>query len=308
MSRVRSQINERRPNGADSTGRTVRVIRATLWLLIAGAGCYVTYGYSQLWQEWRKTQQPIDESSTAVFDPEVLSPGMPLEGPWSFAQLDWDVRSQFLSSAEVTTRLETLATSSATANDEKLPDLSIELTEVAQGLGAKATDKLGNRVFLLDRANLKARLIVRTVAGKDKVVAMAAALPHSAERWQYFELIPRGSAAANPVATKPQLLPLPPGARRDGGRFADDGRTLLELVTLDSNADELLSLWKTAGWEVRPGGAGSPDDFSFLCVRGDDVIYVWSADRRSSLQNLMLVRTPTSSDTMGTARSESMSW
>jgi hypothetical protein len=228
---------------------------------------------------------------------------MPLEGPWSFAQLNWDIRSQFISSAEVAGRLERLATSSATTNDEQLPNLSAELVELAQGLGAKATDGLGNRVFQLDRPNLKARLIVRNVAGKDKVVAMAAALPHSAERWQYFELNPRGSAAASPVAL-PQLLPLPPGARRDGGRFADDGRPLLELVSLDSNAEELFSLWKAAGWEVHPSGAGSPDDFSFLCARGDDVIYAWSADPRSSLQNLMLVRTPTSSDTSSTGHNE----
>jgi hypothetical protein len=133
---------------------------------------------------------------------------------------------------------------------------------------------------------------------------MAAAFPQNAERWQYFELIPRRSTAASPVATKPQLLPLPLGARRDGGRFADDGRPLLELVSLDSNAEELFSLWKTAGWEVHPSGAGSRDDFSFLCARGNDVIYAWSADPRSSLQNLMLVRTPTSSDTSSTGHSE----
>jgi hypothetical protein len=303
MSRVGSQIDERRPNGADSTGRAARLIRTMLWLLIAVAGCYVAYGYSQWWKEWRRPQQPIEEFASSGFDPKALVAEMPLEGPWTFARLDWDIRSQFISSAEVTNRLEKLATSSAATSDEQLPDLSAELVELARGLGAKATDGLGNRVFQLDRPNLKARLIVRNVAGKAKVVAMAAALPQSAERWQYFELIPRRQAAASPVATKPQLLPLPPGARRDGGRFADDGRPLLELVSLNCNADELFSLWKAAGWEVHPNGAGSPDDFSFLCVRGDDVIYAWSADPRSSLQNLMLVRTPTSSDTIGTGHS-----
>jgi hypothetical protein len=37
-----------------------------------------------------------------------------------------------------------------------------------------------------------------------------------------------------------------------------------------------------------------------LCARGDEVIYVWSADPPDALKNLMLVRTPTGPDTDAT--------
>jgi hypothetical protein len=146
---------------------------------------------------------------------------------------------------------------------------------------------------------LKARLLVRIVGEKSKVVSLAAALPQNNDRWQLFELTPRG-ATGRSADTRPQLLPLPPGARRDGGRFADDGRALLELVSLDSNANELLLTWKTSGWDVRPNAAVGAHEFGYLCARGDEVIYVWSADPPDALKNLMLVRTPTGPDTDAT--------
>ncbi len=268
----------------------------TLWLFIVVGACYVAYGYSRLWKEWREIAQPIDPAFATEFDPAVLAPTMPLEGPWSFAKLDWDVRSQLVAPAEVAERFEKLAASPATTRDEQLPDVSSELVELAEQLGAQPIEHAGNRVFQLERPNLKARLIARTVVSQLKVVALAVALPHSAEQWQFFELIPRG-ATGNSAATLPQLLPLPPGARRDGGRFANDGQALLELVSLDATADELFSVWKAAGWEVRPNGAGSPHEFSYLCARGIEVIYAWSADPRDAIKNLMLVRTPSGPDT-----------
>ena len=70
--------------------------------------------------------------------PRLLAPTMPLEGPWSFAKLDWDVRSQMVASAEVADRFEKLAASPATTSDEQLPDVSSELVELAEHLGAQA--------------------------------------------------------------------------------------------------------------------------------------------------------------------------
>jgi hypothetical protein len=93
------------------------------------------------------------------------------------------------------------------------------------------------------------------------------------------------------------LLPLPAGAHRSGGRFADDGRVLLELISLDSTADKLVADWKKAGWQIRPSGIANPADFSVLCARGNDTVYAWSGDPHDSLQNLMLVNTPTPADT-----------
>ena len=71
----------------------------------------------------------------------------------------------------------------------------------------------------------------------------------------------------------------------------------MEFVSLHSDADTLVSSWKTAGWEVRPSGLGNPGSFSYLCARGDEVVYAWSADSPDALENLMLVRTPDAKDT-----------
>jgi hypothetical protein len=296
MSRASTTILTGKARKADPPSRVARACHTALLVLVVAAGCYVAYGFGRLWAEWRKTTQPIEVSTAAVIDPNVLTPGLPIDGPWSFAQLDWDIRSQIVSSADVFARFERFAVAPGEENDEQLPDVSPELVELAESFGAKAVNRSGNHVYRLDRPNLKAQLLVRIVSGAPKVVTLAAALPQDLDRWQFLELTPRGATGSS-AAVLPQLLPLPLGARRDGGRFANDGQALLEFVSLDSTADELFSTWKAAGWDVRPNGAASVREFSYLCARGSEVIYAWSADPRDALKNLMLVRTPSGPDT-----------
>lgn len=297
MNRSVPQNVEHRP-GANSRSRVARAFRVLLCALIVVAGCYVTYGYLRLWREWREASQPIAEAAATDFDPGELAPALPLAGPWSFAQPDWDIRSQIVDSDEVAERFERLVTSSPMSGDEQLPEISPEFIELAKSMGAKSVERGGNQVFQLDQPNLKTRLVVRMVGGKPKAVALAAAMPQSAQQWQFFELVPRGVTATSRVGTTPQLLPLPAGARRDGARFADDGRPLLEFVSLDTTADELIATWKAAGWNVRPSGVEGAGEFSYLCARDDEVVYAWSANPNHALKNLMLVHTSTTSDTM----------
>jgi hypothetical protein len=299
MSRARSKTVTQPPREADTSTLFLRIVRATLLLLIVVVGCYVAYGFGRLWADWREMRQPVEASAVTAVDPNMLSPSMPLEGPWSFAQLDWDIRSRIVTSSDVSTRFDKPISIEAGLNHEQLPDVSQELIELAGRLGAKTFERDGNQIYRLDRPNLKAQLLVHIVGGQSKVVSLAAALPQNNKRWQLFELTPRRATGLS-ADSLPQLLPLPPGARRDGGRFADDGRALLELVSLDSNANELLLTWKASGWDVRPNEAVGSHEFSYLCARGDEVIYVWSADPPNALKNLMLVRTPTGPDTDAT--------
>lgn len=114
-----------------------------------------------------------------------------------------------------------------------------------------------------------------------------------------FELAPRSSASGS-LSIEDDLLPLPTDATRNGGRFADDGQLLMELVTLGGNtssAGDLLDSWNAAGWDIRPSGLADAESFSYLCRRGGDVVYAWSADSSTALNNLMLVRTPAAVDT-----------
>ena len=176
-----------------------------------------------------------------------------------------------------------------------LPDLNNELVDLARRLHVAPTKRGDNELYLLDRPDLKAQLVVRHVAGRLKVAALAAAFPKAADEWQLFEFAPK-SANGSATSNISHLLPLPSAAKRTGGRFTDDGQLLLELISLDADAGSLLSMWKHNGWEIKKSDFSGPDDFSFLCARGNEVIYAWSAGPRESLHNLMLVRSPSNSD------------
>ena len=265
-------------------------------MIVVAAACYMSYGFGKLWAEWRQATQPVAARDSMAADLNSMAAIVPLAGQWSFAELDWNLRSSIVATEDVAARLETLAASTGGDAAKQLPDLNEELVELATGLKIRPVERGGNQIYALDRSDLKARLVVRMVAGRPKVIALAAAYPQSDNQWQLLECTPRGSTG-NSDAAAPHLVPLPEGAERNGGRFADDGRLLLELISLHSNADALLSTWRNAGWEVRPSGMGGPDDFSYLCARGDEVVYAWSADPHDALENLMLVRTPGGSDT-----------
>jgi hypothetical protein len=296
MSRETPHFVNRDEQSASQTSRLARGFRAVLWVLIVAASFYVACVYGRLWVEWRQATQPSEALASSGFDPDMLAPELPLDGPWSFARLDWSIRTHFVSRDDIDARFEALATSLGGAGDVRLPDVSSELIQFAENLRLQPVERNGNQVYRFERNNLIAQLVARIVEGKPKVVAAAAALPANGDEWQFLEFTP--TATKSEFSPRDEhLLPLPSGARRDGGRFADDGRPLLELISLNTNADELFSTWKNAGWEVRSAEMDDTNDFRYLCARGDEVVYAWSADPRDSLRNLMLVHTPTSSDT-----------
>lgn len=271
-------------------------VRTALLVIAVAAACYVSYGFGRLWAEWREAKQTVANLPVTEADVNSMSAIMPLAGQWSFAELGLGFRSTTIPASEATARLDAMTASVRVDKDVELPDVSPDFIELAESLHIRPIELDGNQIYILDRPDLKARLVVRPIEGRTRIVALAAAYPQGDDRWQLLECTP--SAAVEQVDTEaPHLLPLPEGAERNGGRFADDGRMLLELVTLWSNADDLLSSWKDAGWEVRPSGLGSPDAFSYLCVRSHEVIYAWSADPRNAVENLMLVRTPDAADT-----------
>jgi hypothetical protein len=209
--------------------------------------------------------------------------------------MEWNIRSQIVSADVVAARCEAFAESTPDATDVLLPDVSPELVELAEHLQLRPVELGGNQVYRLERSDMIAQMVVRIVDGRPKTVALAAAFRAGSE-WQFFELAP-SAATPDYTASDEHLLPLPVGAQRDGGRFADNGRPLLELISLESTSAELVAAWQDAGWEVRPSGLGEPGGFSYLCARGDRVVYAWSADPPTALRTLMLVDTPEAADT-----------
>jgi hypothetical protein len=281
-------------DAAPAKYRLLRWQRTAILVVTVAALMYVGYGFGQLFAEWRQDAQPVASASAATFALNPLAGALPFDGPWSFADLDWNLRSAVLNRAELDARLAAL--SDPPAGDIKnYPDVSSRLLDLIDTLRLQPVEHSGCQLFRIDRPDFYGQLLVRIVEGRTKAVAFACAYPQVGRRWQIFELTPR-AASPTTTAKEAHLLPLPAGAVRRGGRFADDGRLLLELISLEGNADSLIAEWKDAGWEVRPSGFGDGNGFSYLCARGNDVVYAWSANSNESLRNLMLVRTPTDAE------------
>lgn len=286
----------RHPVGGTTLRRLTRAIRG---LMIAGiliCSCYLAYGFGNLWADWRRASQPItpqlSDAGLAASPVMVL----PLAGRWSFAELDWSLRSNAVAINDVAAHFQKLASMPAQRNADSLPEVSPELVRLVERVNAEPLEQDGNRIYRLDQPQLKAQLVLHPANGQFKAVSLAAAYWTGDDEWQLLDFSP--AAGANVAsASCSSLLPLPARSKRCGGRFTDDGRALLELIAVDTNASELLANWREAGWECRPSGFGDPKQFSFLCVRGGEVIYAWSADPLAAMNNLMLVRTPAPGDT-----------
>src|SRR5437667_9309445 len=82
------------PRDGKAKGSLGRVMRRVLLTLAVTATCYVAYGFGRLWAEWRAASQPTAVATQAsTGELNSLDAMLPLAGQWSFAQLDWDLRS-----------------------------------------------------------------------------------------------------------------------------------------------------------------------------------------------------------------------
>ena len=285
---------------AETDARSARPLerrfRVVLLVVVFVACCYVAYGFGRWWALARHAAPPIDAHLANAVDLDPLAAALPLGGQWAFDELDWNLKSQLVERAALAAEFERLGKSPLSKLDPQLPDTDPELIELITAMQIQPVERSGDLVYRVDRRDLRAELITRKSGALSKTVAFAMAYPAGGNTWQLYVLTPKQATDASESAA-PHLLPLPAGARRSGGRFADDGRVLLELISLDSTTEKLLADWRAAGWEIRPSGIANPADFSVLCARGDEVVYAWSADPHDSLQNLMLVHTPTPADT-----------
>lgn len=275
----------------------VRRVRLTLLWAVVALACFVAYRLGDVYAGWREVanQRPMRQPMTPT-DSAFATAMMPLAGSWSFDDLDWNINSTKLSSADVAARFEAFSNSTVEAHSEALPDVSDQFLTLAANLQITPVERAGNQVYTLDRPEIKGQLVSRDIAGHAKILSVSAATPSENEEWLFYELTPR-AAAAKSIKAVDHLLPVPANAKREGGKYGASGDPLLELISLDTNANDLLSSWRAAGWEVHETGLGDGTAFSYLVVRGNDTIYVWSADAKDSLHNLMLVRNPGSGDT-----------
>jgi hypothetical protein len=272
-------------------------LRFVLLVVAVGVCCYVAYGFGRWWAISRQAAPPF---ATRQADEESLGPiaaALPLGGSWAFDDLDWSLKSLLVDTQARNAQFESLGKSPLSKMDPQLPNADPDLVDLITTMQIQPVERAGDEVYRVDRPDFQAELITRKVGEQLKTVAFAVAYPQSGDKWQLYVFTPKQTVAAGSQSAASHLLPLPAGASRSGGRFDDDGRVLLELISLDSTATQLLADWKDAGWEVRPSGLTDPADFSYLCARGEEVVYAWSADPAGSLKNLMLVHTPATADT-----------
>ena len=285
------------PNGPRRGGWR-RCLLLSLAACIFIVCCGLAYGAGCFLAEWRNAQRAAalrDDQDATQLGP--LAVALPYAGQWAFDDLDWSVKSQMIAAKDLDAEFARLGDTAKTINDSLLPETDPELVGLIAAFGMTPVERGGDKVYRVEKPDLKAELVARDVAGKTRTVTFAAAYPAAEGKWQLFAFTPRTDASTESSNNVPHLLPLPTGATRSGGRYDDAGQLIMEFVSLDTTADELTKSWKAAGWEVRPSGFGDGHEFSFLCGRGAEMIYAWSADPANSLKNLMLVRSPAAADT-----------
>jgi hypothetical protein len=274
-----------------------RLPRIAIWIVAAVACGLSAYRTGQFVSNWRHADDSALLERSEATDLASLSPALPLAGIWSFDELDWNMRSEWTNESELPAKFAALAAQPTALAGNQLPDADTEFLTMATALGVKSSERDGRRIYHLSRPGLMAQWITCDVKGIAKSCGFAVAYPSIDEQWQLFEFTPRTKTDDNAKSQAAHLLPLPAEARREGGRFADDGRVLMEFVALETSGDALVSGWTNAGWQVRPSEMHEPGNFSYLAVRGDETIYAWSADSADAVRNLMLVRTPSGADT-----------
>lgn len=279
----------------------VEWVRIAMTLVLVGAACYLAFGFGSLLAEWRggTTGNASNEAERSLAGAGAF---LPLAGQWSFAEFDWNLRSEVIPQSQVDRRLAAAVQSIPAEQEPLLQTVSPEILEVLEALQISSTRHADYQLYAANRDDLKARLITREIQGSLKAAALLVAYPNHDGQWQLLDFRPAAEAPRTRASAQ-FLLPLPGEPRRTGGRYADNGEALLELVSLDSNGAEIIAHWVSRGWQARPSGIGDPDAFSYLCAKGDVVIYAWSADDPADLRNLMLVRAPSDSMTDSPARS-----
>jgi hypothetical protein len=274
-------------SNANQRSRLMKALRIAFTSLVVASACYVSYGFGRLWHEWRSIPH-VDDSSQALADFEPLLATPSLAGHWAFADLDWALQSRDVGPSELKTEFD--AAASSTSAVYSTPEISQKLDELVRSLHVQPRQLSDNRVYVLEKPDFRAQLVLRDRAGHTDLISLHAAFHKTPEQWQVLEFTPRDKN--DPAADSSHLLPLPPAARRAAGRFDDDGRLLLEFVELKSDVNTLLTNWKQNGWEVRQSELINRGGFNYLCGRGETIIYAWSADPPTAIQNLMLVRSP----------------
>lgn len=219
-------------------------------------------------------------ATTSESDPFVSL--MPQAGHWSFAGSSMTIQKSVLTDGQVATRFADRKFIASAFSDHDATDL-VALAEVNE---AERTIVGSTAIWVLEKPAVRLRLVTSLTEPPMLVGAMVAT-KHGNE-WEAIDLQPKGEASADC-----HLLPMPADAKTQCARTTEDGELVMQLVQTSRTSADVLDNWKQSGWDVRQTAWGSNDSFSFLCVKGDDLIYAWSPGDAES-RTIMLTRTTAS--------------
>jgi hypothetical protein len=273
-----------------------KVARTSAFALGLAVVLYASYRVGQAFAEWRQPPATPPVDAAAAFAVNPLAGALVEGGHWSFADLDWDIRSQIVSADDVESKIESLIENLPKSDAEvsRTPDASPDLLRFLKNANLNSTARDDAEIYRLERPTLKVVIILRKIEDRTKALGGIIAYIQNSHKWQSFELSPRAVSARRADST--HLLPLPAGAIQSGARTDANGHLLLEMITTKVSADSLLKDWKQSGWDVRPATLGNNANFSYLCARGNEIVYASSADPADSLEHLILTRSPSDAE------------
>ena len=222
---------------------------------------------------------------------------VPAPGYWRFAGWDGQLQSVTASPGEVNALLARAATLRG-HSDESMPMIEDQIVDLAKLAGMQVSHDGKYTVIRHEESTTKAVAVLHTSETGHRLASAAIATRNANDPdWQFMQF---ANAPANQVAKPNIALPLPNDIERVCSRVADDGRPILEVLSLATNTPSLIDLWRQRGWTVRPSGLGDGYEFSFLCSLGPQTVYCFSPDPPSELRNLMVMDTSLSSKLLET--------
>lgn len=221
----------------------------------------------------------VGGSTAAVSIPDVL---MPSDGYWSFTDSDLSIQKIYCDDAALQIQMDNMLIVQDSSAVSSL-DAS-HLVALAKSNGAFRSDCPAGSIWISDYSNLRLRLVT-TNSDRPCLVAAAFAIRED-QQWQLTMLKPQWHESDH-------LLPLPADARTICTRRNEAGQLQLELVSTAQSSERLLTQWGSDGWDIRHTSWGSADSFSYLCARGDEVVYAWSNSAAGS-RTIMLTASTSS--------------
>lgn len=205
---------------------------------------------------------------------------MPTEGYWSFPETGLSVAQFVCETSELQEHLNLSSMTNAKANADF--DAS-ELVELAASSGATRVDSESGTLWSHENRDIKVRLLTSEASPPMLIGAVVAM--RDGDQWQLVSLSPKQNQTTH-------LLAMPTDATTTCTRRSPAGDLQMELITTSEPNERLIRRWVDDGWEVQHTPWGDAESFSYLCARGEEVIYAWAV--ASSTERTIMLTSATS--------------